>query len=344
MDYVSDRLQLLRDRREQDARTVYNVRFHTGYKRCNFSCEYCIAGHGSKEGLRDEDGDFIMIDRTWDAERFERIVTNIKQLPMPMNIRLRVPGEISTNKRLMAGAKNLVSSSNVRSINLLTNLSLRKDRYAKLWSGFDDSKVAMVASYHPTEVKDLDQWLETAIYAHGRFDFAICLVAWPPILSEIPNLKDRFERNGLSVFVQAFIGLYNGREYPRSYTDEERENLKALFYSRHDYEFLMNMKKPGLCNAGHRSFYVSEEGEVTPCGQEGWGFSMGDLSRSPELMFADGPTQCPFATCQCDTENMNTVLFHQNYRLTGINQHKYAYRFKDAAKGNPALNEWTIRY
>jgi hypothetical protein len=56
-------------------------------------------------------------------------------------------------------------------------------------------------------------------------------------------------------------------------------------------------------------------------------------------MLNDSPTQCPFATCQCDTENMNTVLFRQNYRLTGINQHKYAYRLKSKAKGNPALND-----
>ncbi|HYM01065.1 MAG TPA: SPASM domain-containing protein [Blastocatellia bacterium] len=285
-----------------------------------------------------------MIDRGWDGERFERIVHNIKALPIRMNIRLRVPGEISTNKLLMAGAKSLADSPNVHSINLLTNLSLRKDQFERLFQGFDDSKVAIVGSYHPTEVKNPDQWIETALYANDRFDFAICLVAWPPLLADLSERKRDLESKGFTVFVQAFIGDYEDRPYPGSYTDTERAALKPLFYSRHDYEFLLNLKQPDLCNAGYRSFYIAEDGEVFPCGNGAWEFSMGNLSNSPEIKLGDGARPCPFQTCQCDTENMNTQVFHQNYTLTGINQHKYTYRLKAKAKTDPAVDEWAINY
>ena len=115
-------------------------------------------------------------------------------------------------------------------------------------------------------------------------------------------------------------------------------------YSRHDYEFLVALKKPGMCYAGFHSFYVREDGSVFPCGMGHYSESIGNLALSPELRMNDRPRPCPFQNCQCDTENMNTSVFHEHYRFTHINQHKYIYRFSEEAKKNPALDEWRINY
>lgn len=43
--------------------TVVNFRVHTGFRVCNCSCPYCIAGHG--EVTKDRHGDLVMDDPTW---------------------------------------------------------------------------------------------------------------------------------------------------------------------------------------------------------------------------------------------------------------------------------------
>lgn len=315
---------------------IVNVRFHTGFTKCNFSCEYCIAGHGNTVDPETEE----IQDDSWNADRFERIVENLGKLPFQLNIRLQVPGEIFLNKRLLAGAKRLAQSANVRSLNILTNLSFSVDYYRRTLSDVDPSKWAFVASFHPTEVKDMRRWLEAATFFNHTYDFAAILVAYPALLPQLPELKSRLESYGLEVFVQAYIGTYDGRTFPSSYTADERQLLKSLFYSRHDYEFLLEMKKPGICNAGHRSFYIRESGDVVPCGMGYYAQSLGNIYASPVVKLNEAPQKCPFRACQCDTENMNTLIFRQNYEMKGINQHKY--RFKGGADAK--LNEWLITY
>ncbi|MEM7019907.1 MAG: hypothetical protein AAF512_21535, partial [Pseudomonadota bacterium] len=183
-----------------------------------------------------------------------------------------------------------------------------------------------------------------AVYMNEHYDFSIIMVAWPPLMAELKERKAAFEAAGLEVFVQAFMGMHEDKMYPQSYTDEDKALLRQVFYSRHDYEFLVEHKRPGLCNAGHLSFHVDEMGIVTPCGEGQYNYILGDLSKSPELNLADGPLPCPFQTCGCDTENMNTVIFHNHYKRDGINQHTYKYRFLEEAKENPALGEWRISY
>jgi hypothetical protein len=321
----------------QSPQDVINVRFHTGFSKCNFSCSYCIAGHGDMS--MDDDGDLVVEDDAWDGPRFERIVENIKKLPLRMNIRLRVPGEIFLNKRLLAGAKSLARSPNVRSLNILTNLSLSLDYYQRVLADVDPSRWAFVASFHATEIKDSERWIQTAVYMHRTFDFCVALVAHPPLLNQIAARKKRLEAEGLEVFVQAYIGLHNGKQYPQAYTEEERRLLRTVMYSRHDYEFLVELRKPQLCNAGHRSFYVHETGKVTPCGMGYYPGFLGDLSVSPEVALNPKPQMCPFQACQCDTENMNTLVFQELYAMKGINQHKYRYRFAQATADNPAFDQ-----
>jgi hypothetical protein len=89
---------------------------------------------------------------------------------------------------------------------------------------------------------------------------------------------------------------------------------------------------------------VSAQGEVFPCGMGEYREPLGDLSRSPDLLLRDSPVPCPFQTCQCDTENYNTVMFESYYKLSGKNQHKYEYRFKDLAQKDECFAEWNVQY
>jgi MoaA/NifB/PqqE/SkfB family radical SAM enzyme len=314
---------------------VINVRYVTDYPKCNFACKYCIAGHGEVTKGRE---------RFWDAGRYKAIVDNLTKVDAKLNVRLGVAGEFFLDKKLIAGAKLLSNSDNVESVNLISNLSFKYKQYMKLMSGFNLAKTAMVASYHPQEVKDHDLWLETAVKISESMDFAIVMVAFPEILEDLPRYAAIFESAGLEVFVQPFIGNWQGVLYPGGYTEEQEAMIKGLMYSRHDYEFLLKLKKPGLCNAGHKSLYISPLGKVFPCGMGSYPKPIGDLSESPEIEFSDGPKPCPFSKCQCDTENMNTVQFENYYDRDSLNQHRYNYKFEQDAAEQPSLSEWNVAY
>lgn len=169
-------------------------------------------------------------------------------------------------------------------------------------------------------------------------------VAYPPIVPRLEEIKSTFAATDIEYFVQPYVGSYEGRQYPQSYTEQERQILRRTVYSRHDYEFLLNLKRPGLCNAGYKYIYVQPNGAVHPCGGANHQRILGDLSLSPEIQLTQGPSPCPAKSCQCDTENINTVDFENYYRWSDKNQHKFIYKFTDEARQFPWMDEWAIPY
>jgi hypothetical protein len=264
-------------------------------------------------------------------------------LPFKVNVRLGVGGEFFLDKRLVEGARKLSWAKNVNHLNLITNLSFDYDTYSTILQSFHRKKVAIVASYHPSQIKDKKKWIETASRIKNEYDFAAIVVAYPPSMGDLRSHIENLRAAGIETFIQGFIGNYGDNVYPASYTSEERTLLKELMYSRHDYEFFVNCKKPGLCNAGYKSLYIDKNGEVYSCGM-GKGVKLGNLLKSREILFFDSPRPCIHDTCLCDTENMNTVVFEQHYSLSGKNQHKYSYRFKELAEEINGLDEWDISY
>jgi len=318
---------------EQSHHDTINVRFFTGYDLCNYSCEYCIAGQTDKTRLN----------HNFNAVRYLEIIKVLTTLPFSMNIRIGVVGEFFLSHELIKGGRILSNSENVKHLNLITNLSFDCQKYTEFLAAYDHQKLAIVASYHPTQIKSKSMWIRTAQQMNQKFDFAVVLVAYPPLLKELPDLVNELKQEGIEVFVQGYIGQYGDKQYPNSYTIEEKSLLKKIMYSRHDYEFFINCKRPGLCNAGFKSIYVNEGGNVYSCGM-GKGVNLGNLLESSEIYFFDGPRPCIHPSCLCDTENVNTLIFENHYKIKGINQHKYTYKFKTMSEYIRELDEWEIEY
>lgn len=314
---------------------IVNIRYITDYPKCNFSCTYCIAGHGEVTAGRE---------RHWDPDRYLDILGNIAKLPFKVNVRLGVAGEFFLDKTLVKGAADLSNQDNVASVNLITNLSFQYRQYKEILRSYDQAKIAMVASYHPSEIKDKPAWVDTAESMSKDYDFSVVMVAFPPTMAELQEAYHEMRSRNIEVFIQPFIGVWEGKSYPESYTEEERAEIKQLMYSRHDYEFLLNLKKPGLCNAGYLSFFVSPLGLVYPCGMGHYKTALGDLSKTSDIQLHSEALPCRFNKCQCDTENINTVKFSQHYEFDDLNQHKYHYRFEDDVLSDQSLDEWSINY
>lgn len=309
------------------------IRYLTNYRHCNYACEYCIAGHASRAPRP-----------AWDSGLYRRVLDNIARLPRRVSVRIGVGGEFFLDPELVAGARALSRAENLEALNLITNLSLPWTQYERMLEGFRLEKVAIVASFHPTQVPDRHAWLETARRFSEQTDLAAILVAYPPLLSTLDADVRWLRENGIETFVQPFIGTYRWRTYPAAYSRRQRSVIEPLMYSRHDLEHMLNLKRPGLCTAGCSAVYVDASGLVYPCGGGPYSDNIGALSAEPHLELRDTPRPCPFQTCQCDTENINTVQFQQHYRFTGLNQHKYIYRFADEAQQDSRLSEWRISY
>lgn len=314
-----------------------NVRFFTDYNVCNYACEYCISGQSDPDDPR--------VLANWRGENYQPIIDALMRLPHALNVRLGVGGEFFLNPKLIDGARALSHSANVVAVNLITNLSFPLKHYRKWFSDFDRSKIALVASYHPTQIRDRDEWRATARALAREVDFSVCTVAHPDIIAELAEAIPSMRAEGLSVFVQPFLGWLDGVFYPDAYSEEQRAVLRPLFYSRHDWSYLLEGKRPGLCHAGHTSIYVDMTGVVRICGMEIQGPQpIGNLLTGEPLRLYDGPRPCTAAQCRCDTENENTAQFEEFYERTGLNQHRYRYRFEELARGIPEWDEWRIAY
>ncbi len=307
-----------------------NIRLLTDWSKCNFKCSYCI--------VAEQQDKFV----SWSEDNYKIIINNLCEASFKFNIRLGVQGEFFANKTLIEGGRTLSNAESCVGVNLITNLSLNPKQFDKAFDGYNISKLGVVASYHPTEIKDIEAWLETACYMNDKADFSVVVVAYPPILDDLEEMVARLHKMGVHVAVQAYIGKYMLKSYPEDYTEEEKQRIKAMIYSRHDYEFFVNLKKPEMCYAGSKSFFVNTvNGKVLSCGIPSMKDAkvIGNLLENPNIDFLVDPMKCTSPRCLCDTENINTVVFHDNYERIGVNQHKF--KFKHYKSG---VDEWDIDY
>ena len=328
------------------------IRFGTGWDTCNYHCEYCITdqplgdnapptslpvltriGNGLSNPKRIVSkvanlgrtlaGQRVIGDQTeWDPGKYLKVIDRFAELPFRVNVRIGVGGETFINKTVVEGARRLSQHANTDTVNLISNLSFKYHQYQKIFQGFELSKLALVCSFHPTEIKDIDGWIETAAKMNNDVDLAIVLVAWPPLMDSLKANKQRLEREGLDVFVQAFHGWHEEQKYPESYSEADRDLLKSVFYSQHDYNHMVDLKQPGDCYAGVDYIYVDINGNVSRCGT--YKRPLGNIFGEVNLLTQPAP--CPGTQCWCDTENLNTVEFRETYQLLGKNQHKYKLR------------------
>lgn len=351
---------LLSDGADSDATAKLprlKVRFGTGWDTCNYDCDYCVT-HQPIGDNAEKSGSLPILTRLgnamadpsrvaakvatigkkltgqaaadepigWNEQKYLNIIDRFSQLPFRMDVRIGVGGETFINKTVVEGARRLSNHENTIAVNLISNLSFSFAQYQKIFRGFDLSRVAMVCSFHPTEIKDVQRWIETAVEVNKIVDLAIVLVAWPPLMKTLKENKKRLEDVGLEVFVQAFHGWDEEQKYPETYSEEDRALLREVFYSQHDFDHMVELKQPGDCYAGVDYVYVDINGNVSRCGT--YKTPIGNLFG--ELRLLDRPAPCPGTECWCDTENLNTVEFRNQYELVGLNQHKYVPR-KSAA-------------
>ena len=262
-------------------RIVWDIHY-----RCNYRCPYCwFENNASSRYLKARQ----IPNQEW-IERFSYIHDRYG----PCHIEI-TGGEPFIYNDFIHLVKKI---SEWHTIRITTNLSSSVD---KVISEIDPERVKIVSSFHPTFAK-LDVFLEKAadLKKNGYGDTVI-YVAYPPQLKLIDHYKEIFENRGILFSVTPFCGVFNGLNYPDSYSDDEKKVLAGYIGEDKDrlkYTLDSESPKGKPCGAGQRSVLLFEDGKVARCGP---------LKYKPfanlfdkDFKFLDEPQLCESDFCPCD--------------------------------------------
>ena len=270
----------------------------TSILKCNLNCEYCIArqyktGEVKKINIPaliktlDKTGKIFRINFTGIGEPF------------------LVPNFIKACQKL----------SRRHYISMNTNLTSSKIKeFAQKTS--PKKVVGINASVHIKELERhnlLQKYIENFLLLKQKgFEIIAREVAYPPNAQEIKRYINYFNRRGIKLHFDLFVGEYNNKKYPDAYTEQELE----LFGFKKKKKQLIQKHKPfqKYCNAGYNIFEAKINGDLYPCAfiPE----QMGNIYENIE--FRKKITRCPLKFCPSPISTCDKSLLKQALRESKI--------------------------
>ncbi len=127
-------------------------------------------------------------------------------------------------------------------------------------------------------------------------------VAFPPFISRLNEFRDFYGGKGIDFSFGAFIGIYDGKKYPESYSDEE---ISTFGLDKSEQEKFLQKGNP--CNAGFNAAVVFSNGNVFPCFQIKE--KIGNVYE--RINFYRAPITCPARRCGCPLNVYDEYLFRK---------------------------------
>jgi len=258
---------------------------------CNFDCEYCCSDtvHTKKQAT------------AIDIEKLLHMLDSTGKIWMVL---LCGNGEPFLAPNIVEACEKLTKR---HYIGLTSNLSSGK--ITDLADRVNPRKVRLfIVSAHFRELERyglVNRFIEHYLLLRKKgFNVWADEVAYPPHLDELERWRKKFAQRGVGVTFREFIGRWDGRNWPDSYTDEQR--VKYGFQDR-ERSLRALYRKARLCNAGLNSILIKNSGDVYPC------FHIKDRigSYKEGIRFNDKLTRCPFDLCRCATEYLDPWLFQR---------------------------------
>jgi MoaA/NifB/PqqE/SkfB family radical SAM enzyme len=187
--------------------------------------------------------------------------------------------------------------SKMHTIKVTSQLSGDMESFA---SKLDPGRVVLDMNFHPLEAEFESYVKKVLLLKSAGFKGGVCYLAYPPQMDKIDYYNRKFSENGISFALAAFWGEYNGKKYPDSYTDEEKEMMKPFLgdISRVQYHLNGQKTKGKLCRAGNVYASIKADGTVTRCGPLSHK-PIGNLFDNNFRLFSQ-PMPCEAEVCPCD--------------------------------------------
>jgi len=149
-------------------------------------------------------------------------------------------------------------------VSIPTNNSLDPQK----WLPSDPRKVYIRAALHPQSELDINSFIDRLLYAREKgATITTLFVMHPKRIEKAKLYKDLFKKFDISLTLAPFTGTFNGKEYPISYTEKERELVKEAnnWYQRLKMDVFCRNFKDIPCRAGRSLFYITPSGNIQRC-------------------------------------------------------------------------------
>jgi organic radical activating enzyme len=266
---------------------------------CNYRCFYCVAAGRNNEPVQ-----------RLDLEAIEKAYGFIKQKCVVTSLECG-GGEPTVHPQFPALVELI---SKYGAVSFPSNNSQNPEHWLPKGTAH---RLLIRSALHPESEEKLDRYIRNARYLieHGC-DFAGTFIAHPSRLDKVSEYRKFFQDAGVRFFPVAFIGNYQGKHYPHSYTEEEKRMIgldQQSHYWLHQIEphvtRIRNFRAIP-CIAGYRSIYITKEGSLRRC--------MYDLERVLDKPLSKSEP-CGVSNCGCGMllEKMNSVDAIDFYNFFG---------------------------
>ncbi|NMB99841.1 MAG: hypothetical protein GYA35_06130 [Thermoanaerobaculaceae bacterium] len=297
---------------------ILKIRWQVRYTKCNLKCPYCIAVWTKRKV-------------EFNPTLFNSGIDALKKCKHRVVLRIGVEGEFFLSEELQNGVAELSKSDNVIGVSFSTNLQSDWEVMKRFFEKTNLQKLGMGCTLHDTVIEDLEGFFEKAkrINDMGVLIY-IGYVAIPDRFEKIKEYKKRFDDIGVPFILNELNGNYNGKIYPKSYTEKEKEFLREYFFSHHYYRMLVERDSPigKACGAGEDYIYIDHKGDIYRCGvdknpewkigekvafriSKQWAENLvkrriekskiGNISKGIPELCSDFRV-CPYKTCACGNE------------------------------------------
>lgn len=184
-----------------------------------------------------------------------------------------------------------------------TNLSCDVRPFAE---NIAPKRARLGGSFHP-EFADFDEFLEKIVFLKKKgFDVWVNYVAYPPHLKDLAKYKKAVETTIPDVLfsIQPFGGQFEGRDYPKDYSAEEKKLM--LFEEKSEVnketldwktDSLKSSVREKLCRMGQMYARIYPDGEVYRCCGKG-AQRLGNLI-DKTFKLLEEPLPCASDNCPC---------------------------------------------
>lgn len=262
---------------------------------CNFDCAHCFH-HSSRKELN-----------------------RIK--PKKIDISAFIKTLHKTNKTFMVGftgigepflIPNLIEA--VKKITLkhyvIINTNLTSLKIKDFAQKINPKKVLWIrASLHIKELERhnlTDRFVDNFLFCkRNGFNIHAGAVAYPPLAREVKKYKYFFKKKGIRLDFDPFIGIYNDKHYPDSYT---RKELSIFGFTDSGMKYYHT--KGRICNAGYNAGVVDPNGDIRTCSHIHE--NIGNIYK--KINFKKKLLKCPMDFCECPLSVYNKSLFEKALR------------------------------
>ena len=267
--------------------------------RCNYRCTYCPFTQ------QDQWEELTKKDVFAPVERWIEAWLRIYELYGPARINI-TGGEPSYYPRFIELIEALTRCHRVY---ITTNLSRKLPWVEEFARRALPHRLELPITFHP-EFSEIGAFIEKAcVLRKAGIEHWVYLVCYPPLLARLRECHRVLSAEGLRVLPTPFRGRYEGREYPHSYSAEEKAEIAAIAgtldadnqdWVARQMDAINPLGMP--CRAGQYYLHVENDGRVWRCGQyAGMKMEMpfgNFLDASFRLL--DRPEPCGTDRCGCE--------------------------------------------